>query len=138
MSNTTVQADRNLNWIKGTTFTAAPVTLWLALMGTAGSKASAGTELTGSSYARAAITSSTGWSAISTVNGARQITNAADIVFPTATGNWNSGAPIPAWEIYDASTVGNRIRYGTFDTPTICLNGKIFKVLAGTLVLADL
>ena len=49
-------ADKILNWIKGTTFTAAPANLYVGLFtATPTANNSAGTEVTGSSYARQAM-----------------------------------------------------------------------------------
>lgn len=127
-------ADRLLGWFKATTFTATSATLYLALFTSGTGPGSEGTEVTGGSYARQGITSSTGWSAISgsPPSTPRQISNAADIVFATATADWGT---ISHWAIHDASTAGNRIAYGAFDTGRATPSGKIFKALAGQLVL---
>src|SRR5256885_9081106 len=54
-----------LNWIKGTNFVAAPATLYVALYTANPTDANAsGTEVSGNAYARVAVTSATGWSAI--------------------------------------------------------------------------
>jgi hypothetical protein len=129
--------DQLLNWLKHTAFATTPVTGYLALLTTAGTLSSGGTEVTGGSYARTAITMASGWSAISTVNGARQMTNAGDIVFVTATADWATNAsPVVAWALMDALTVGNRLAFGNFDAPFPVLNGQTAKVLAGALALA--
>src|SRR5260370_4126268 len=82
-----------LNWLKGTTFLAAPATTYVALFTTAPTSdaGTGGTEVSGGAYARQPITSSTGWSAISggaTVAG--QISNGAVITFPTPTASWRT------------------------------------------------
>jgi hypothetical protein len=137
-ARTQTQADRELNWIKGTNFSAALVTIYLAAMNTVGTLASAGTEVTGGSYARVAITTATGWSAIQTGTGddgnpIRYITNAADLTFPTCTADWGY---VPGWELYDASTVGNRLYFGALDPAQYVVNTGILKILAGTLRIA--
>ena len=79
-SNT--QEDRVLNWLKGTTFPAAPVTLYLGAYTVAPDDTGGGTEVTGNGYARQAIT----FGAITEVaNGPNSMASNADILFPVAT-----------------------------------------------------
>lgn len=131
-------ADAILAWLKGTTFPAAPATVYVALLLTLPTLSTAGTEVSGGSYARRSVTTSTGWTTIATVDGKRQIANAADLTFVTATADWATGAaPIVGWAIRDASTAGNRLRYGAFATPKTVLNGQVAKILAGELVLRE-
>ncbi|HLY31261.1 MAG TPA: hypothetical protein VKQ36_09540 [Ktedonobacterales bacterium] len=113
-----------LNWLKGTTFPAAPTTLYVGLFtalpgdtGTTGSPAD-GTEVTASNgYARVALTTSSGWSAIGGESSTEQyITNAGAISFPAATGSWGT---IVGYGVWDASTSGNLIFYGTITSQAI-------------------
>jgi hypothetical protein len=130
-------ADQVLNLLKHANATAAPTTLYLALVKTAPALNAAGTECTGGTYGRASMTAGTAWSAISTVNGRRQISNSGDIVFTTATADWaTDAAPVVGWEILDNSSGGNRYAFGLFDDPFPVLNGQTAKVLSGALVIA--
>ena len=59
--------DKMLNWMKGTAFGTAPTTVYVALF-TTNPTADDGTgavEVSGGAYVRQAITTSSGWSAIS-------------------------------------------------------------------------
>lgn len=132
MSRTSIQTDRELNWLKGTTFTAAPTHIWLAAMNTLGTLTTGGTEVTGGSYARVDITVAAAWSAIATgPDGTdRYMTNAADLVFATPSADWGY---VPAWEIFDAATVGNRLYFGELDPAQYVPLGVPLKILAGQL-----
>lgn len=131
MGRTQTQADRELAWIKGSAFAAAPANLYLAAMLTVGTLASAGTEASGGGYARIAIASG-GWAAIATgPDGTdRYITNSADVTFATPSADWGY---VMGWELYDSLTVGNRLFYGSLDPAQFVPNGVPLKILAGTL-----
>jgi hypothetical protein len=119
--------DKILNWFKGSAFPTQPTNLFVglftALPGDTGSGGapSDGTEATGNGYARVSITAASAWSAISTVNTTqRHITNSAQITFPAASGGW--GGNIVGWGIWDASSAGNLLFYGT-TTSFAVING---------------
>ena len=129
--------DQVLTWFKGTSMPAAPATLWLGLLtampadtGSAGAPAD-GTEATGTGYARVSITTSTGWSAISTSGTTRQISNAGTLTFPQAGGSWGT---IIGWALYDASTLGHLVAYGSITSQAIT-NGMTPSLAAGQVVL---
>jgi hypothetical protein len=128
--------DALLNWMKGTTFPAAPSTVYVALFTTAPSD-DAGTsavEVSGGSYARASITTSSGWSSISGApSAAAQISNGGTITFATPTGNWGS---VVAIGIYDASSAGNLLYWNTITSQTIN-TGVVASFSAGNLVITD-
>lgn len=117
-----------IDWLfRGQTFT-PPATLYVALFTVAPSDTGGGTEVTGGSYARVAVTSSlANWagtqSAGSTVassgTGGTTSNNAA-ITFPAPTANWGS---IVAFGIFDAATGGNLLIYGTLNTAKTVNNG---------------
>lgn len=92
--------------LNGTSFTPAG-TLYAALSTAAfdtGADGSAMDEVTGGSYARVAITcNTTNWPSAAGSNPA-QITNATNIGFPTATGDWGTVLSI---YLVDASSAGN-------------------------------
>src|SRR5258707_5314422 len=104
-----------LNWLKGTTFLAAPATTYVALFTTAPTSdaGTGGTEVSGGAYARQPITSSTGWSAISggaTV--AEQISNGAGITFPTPTVSWGTDVAI---RLDDTVTAGQPLDFSNIN-----------------------
>jgi hypothetical protein len=91
----------------------SPVSFYVGLLTAACSDSSAGTEVSGGSYARVAVTRGTSaWKgthgsttgASSGTNGT--ISNAGAITFPAPTANWGT---ITHFAIYDASTSGNQI-----------------------------
>ena len=98
-----------------------PATVYVALFTAAPTDAGGGTEVTGGSYARVAVTSSlTNWAgtqaAASTTastgtNGTTS--NNLAITFPAPTANWGS---IVAIGIFDASTAGNLLLWGPLTT----------------------
>ncbi len=125
-----------LNWMKGTTFPTAPATVYVALFTTAPTNdaGASAVEVTGGSYARAAITTTTGFSAITggTTTPA-QISNGGTVTFATPTANWGV---IVAIGIYDALTVGNLLYWNTIVSQTIN-SGVIASFSAGNLILTD-
>lgn len=87
---------------KGTAYT-GPATTYVGLSTSACSDSSIGTEVTGGSYARVAVTSNgTNWTGPTANNGT--IANANAITFPAPSANWGS---VTHWFISDASTSGN-------------------------------
>lgn len=86
--------------LKNTAYT-SPTTVYAALFTTIPTDASPGTEVSGGSYARQAITfgSASGGSS----------SNSVAVTFPAATGAWGA---IVAFAIFDASTVGNMLYWG--------------------------
>lgn len=112
--------------LKNTAYT-PPTTTYLALFTADPTDSNTGTEVSGSAYARQAIT----WSAITTnsPNGST-VTNSAQINFPTATGAWGS---IAYFGIYDALTVGNLLIHGTLTTSKTIGNGDTAQVLVNAL-----
>lgn len=96
---------------------AAPATLHIGLLTAAPSDSGGGTEVSGSNYARVAVTSSlANWAgtqaAASTTASSGtggQTSNNAAITFPTPSGNWGT---VSHFGIYDASTGGNLLFWG--------------------------
>ena len=96
---------------KDTAYT-QPGTLYMALFTSAPNAGGGGVEcvIATNSYARASITTvDASWTAV--LGG--PITNAVAITFPAPTGAWGSGSPITHWALFDATTAGNMIEYGT-------------------------
>ena len=97
--------------VRGTAFT-APATVYFGLSTTACSDSSFGTEVSGGSYARVAVTANTtnfagtqsaGSTTASSGTGGQTSNNAA-INFPTPSAGWGT---VTYWFIADASTSGN-------------------------------
>lgn len=94
---------------------AIPATYYLALVSSAPDPTLSGSSLAepaaSTGYARVAIANTTASFAIP-VNG--QVTNAAALSFPVATGDWG----MLSWYVLcDASTAGNVILYASLDMP---------------------
>lgn len=104
-----------LDHVFGATTYTAPATLYVALYTAAPTDAGGGTEVSGGSYARAAVTNNTtNWPAAS--GGAKS--NGAAITFPTPTANWGT---IVAFGVFDAASAGNLLYWGNV-TPNKTVN----------------
>src|SRR5271165_1059661 len=103
-----------LDWLLGAFSYSVPSTLYLALFTVAPTSAGGGTECSGGSYARVAITNnSTNWPA-ATGSGPGTKANGTTITFPTATAAWGT---VVAWALYDAASAGNGLYWGTLNSP---------------------
>ncbi len=125
-----------LNWLKGTTYPAAPANTYVALFTTAPTSdaGTGGTEVSGGAYARVAIASS-GWSAISggaTV--AEQISNSGVVTFATPSANWGT---VVAIGLYDALTSGNLLYFATITSQTINTGVVASFAIGALIVTAD-
>lgn len=117
-----------VDWlVRGQTFT-PPTTLYFALATTAGSDSACGTEVSGGSYARVAVTASlanfagtqsAGSTAASSGTGGTTSNNAA-ITFPAPTANWGS---VVEYCVFDASTSGNLLYRSALGTSKTINNG---------------
>jgi hypothetical protein len=107
--------------LRGTSYT-APTTTYLALYTNDPTDADTGTEITGGSYVRQAITFS------SPSNGATS--NSSAIEFPQATADWGT---ITHVGIRDAVTSGNLLYHSALDTSKAIANGDIFKITSTNL-----
>ena len=99
----------------------APSTLYLALYTAAPGETGGGTECSGTSYARTAVTF--------TVSG-NEATNSAAVEFATAGNNWGT---ITHVGVFDALTSGNLMAYGTLTASKTVETGDVFRVPAGDL-----
>ena len=105
-----------------------PSTLYYGLLTATPTDSTPGTEVTGGSYARVAVTSSlTNWAGTqaagsTTVSSGTSGTtsNNTVITFPAPTANWGS---VVAVCIYDAATGGNPLIYSTLTTSKTINNG---------------
>ena len=107
--------------LRNTTFTAV-ATPYVALFTSDPTDAGSGTEVSGGSYARTAVTMGAPSNGVST--------NSADVTFPTATGSWGTVGWIG---IYDASTSGNLLYHTALDASKTVGSGDIFKINTGNL-----
>ena len=107
--------------LRNTSYT-SPATVYAALFTTDPTDAGSGTEVSGGSYTRTAITFG------SPSNGVT--TNSADVTFPTCTAAWGT---VTHMGIYDASTSGNLLYHTPLDASKTVDSGDIFKISSGNL-----
>lgn len=105
----------------------APASYYVSLHTTSCTDATPGTEVSGGSYARVAVSRATGsWKGThGTTTGASSgtngtVSNAAAVTFPAPTANWGS---VTAFGIYDASTSGNQLFCADLTTAKTVNNG---------------
>ena len=107
--------------LRNTTYTSV-ATVYVSLWTTDPTDAGSGTEVSGGSYARTAVTFGAPSGGVTTNN--------ADVTFPTATGSWGTVGWIG---INDASTSGNLLYHTALDTAKAIDSGDIFKIASGNL-----
>jgi len=107
--------------IRGTTYT-APSTVYVALYTSDPTDANTGTEVSGGSYARTAVTFAAPSNGVSVSN--------ADCTFPQCTLTWGTVGWIG---IMDASSAGNLLYHTPLDTSKTIETGDIFKIASGNL-----
>jgi hypothetical protein len=107
--------------LRNTSYT-SPTTTYLALYTSDPTDADTGTEVSGGSYARQAITFA------SPSNGVTS--NSAAIEFPTATASWGTIAYVG---IRDAVTSGNLLYHTALDASKAIDTGDIFRISSGNL-----
>jgi hypothetical protein len=107
--------------LRATTYT-APATVYVSLWTSDPTDAGSGTEVSGGSYARQAVTFGAPSSGVST--------NSADVTFPTATGSWGTVGWIG---INDAATSGNLLYHSPLDVAKAITTGDVFKIATGNL-----
>ena len=113
--------------LRGTPYT-APTTVYFALLTAAPSDAGGGTEVTGGSYARVALTANTTnfagtqAAASTAVSSGTNGTTSNNVVvtFPTPTANWGVATHMA---VYDATTSGNLLVYGALNASKTINNG---------------
>ena len=107
--------------LRATTYT-SPATVYVSLYTTDPTDADTGTEVSGGSYARTAVTFGAPSNGVTT--------NSADVTFPTATASWGTVTHIG---IHDALTTGNLLFHTPLDTSKTIDSGDIFKIETGNL-----
>jgi hypothetical protein len=107
--------------LRATAYT-APATVYVSLWTSNPGDDASGTEVTGGSYARTAVTFAAPTNGVTT--------NSADVTFPTATASWG----VVGWiGINDALTTGNLLYHSPLDTSKTIDSGDIFKISTGNL-----
>jgi hypothetical protein len=107
--------------LRNTSYT-SPTTVYVALYTTDPTDADTGTEVSGGSYARQAVTFGSPSNGVST--------NSASVTFPTASGNWGTVTHIG---IRDASTAGNLLYHTPLDTAKTVNSSDVFTISSGNL-----
>jgi hypothetical protein len=112
---------RVLQWALTTGSPTRPTAWFVGLFTAAPGEAGGGTEVSGGSYARQAVTLS--------VSG-NLATNAAAVEWPTATANWGT---ITHVAVFDASTSGNMLVYAALTTSKTISTGDVLRIPLGDL-----
>jgi hypothetical protein len=107
--------------LRNTSYT-SPATVYVSLYTSDPTDADTGTEVSGGSYARTAVTFGAPSNGVST--------NDAAVEFPQATGSWGTVGWIG---IEDASTGGNLLYHTALDNSKTIDSGDIFKIATGSL-----
>jgi hypothetical protein len=107
--------------LRATTYT-APATIYVSLWTSDPTDAGSGTEVSGGSYARTAVTFGAPSNGVTT--------NSADVTFPTATASWGTVGWIG---LNDASTSGNLLYHTALDASKTVDSGDILKISSGNL-----
>lgn len=128
MPASTYLANKLLDHQLGKTAYTMP-TVYVALSSTTPTAAGTNvTEPSGGSYARVATSGAT-WA--TAASGATS--NAAAITFPTATASWVSGSNLTHVALYDASSTGNMLAFGTITVPKSAISGDTVSIAIGEL-----
>ena len=109
--------------LRNTSYTSVS-TVYVALYTSDPTDANTGTEVSGGSYARTAVTFATA----SGTSGS--VASNADCTFPQATGSWGTVGWIG---IMDAATSGNLLYHTALDVAKTIDSGDIFKIASGSL-----
>ena len=107
--------------LRNTSYT-SPATVYVALFTSDPTDAGSGTEVSGGSYARTAVTFGAPSNGVST--------NSANVEFPTCTSSWGTITHIG---IMDASTSGNLLYHTALTTSKVIDVDDIFRITTGNL-----
>lgn len=110
-----------LDWLLTNGTATRPTAWYVGLFTSDPTDADTGTEVSGGSYARTAVTFSV------TGNAA---TNTGGVEFPAATASWGTVSHIA---VYDASTSGNMLFHTALDTAKVITDGDVFRIPTGDL-----
>jgi hypothetical protein len=107
--------------LRNTTYT-SPTTVYVALFTTDPTDANTGTECTGASYVRKAMTFSAPSNGVTS--------NSSAVEFDQATTSWGT---ITHMGLYDASTSGNLLFHGALTASKVIDTGDVFKFASAAL-----
>lgn len=107
--------------LRNTAYT-SPATVYIGLYTSDPTDANTGTEVSGGSYTRTAVTMGAPSNGVST--------NTAAVEFPQASGSWGTVGWIG---ILDATSAGNLLYHTPLDTSKTISSGDIFKIAIGGL-----
>jgi hypothetical protein len=107
--------------LRNTSYT-SPTLVYVALYTSDPTDADTGTEVSGGSYARTAVTFGAPSDGVTT--------NSASVTFPTATASWGTVSYIG---LRDASTAGNLLFHTALDEAKTVGTGDIFTISTGNL-----
>ncbi len=107
--------------LRNTSYT-SPSTVYVGLYTSDPTDANTGTEVSGGSYTRTAVTMGSPTDGVST--------NSAAVEFPQASGSWGTVGWIG---ILDASSSGNLLYHTALDVSKTISSGDIFKIAIGSL-----
>lgn len=114
--------DLVLDWLLTNGAATRPTAWYVALYTVAPGESGGGTEVSGGSYARTAVTFTVSGTAPTTAS------NSAAVEFPAATGNWGT---IVAAGIFDASTSGNLLAFADLTTSKTVDTGDVLRFNTG-------
>ena len=121
MSLTNTYETTTLTWLFTADSATRPTSWYIGLFTDDPGETGAGTEVSGGSYARTAVTL--------TVSG-NTATNSGAVEFTAATGSWGTITHIG---VMDASTGGTMIVYAALDASKTIASGDVFRIPAGDL-----
>lgn len=107
--------------LRNTSYT-SPTTVYVGLFTTDPTDAGTGTEVSGGSYARQALSVTTASGGI--------VTSSADVTFPQATASWGTVSHIG---LMDALSSGNLLMHTPLTTSKTIDSGDILKISSGNL-----
>jgi hypothetical protein len=107
--------------LRNTSYT-SPAAVYVGLYTSDPGEGNTGTEVSGGSYARTAVTFGSPSNGVST--------NSASVTFPTATGTWGTVTHVG---ILDATTSGNLLYYTALDASKSIASGDVFTISTGNL-----
>jgi len=107
--------------LRNTSYT-SPTTVYVGLYTSDPTDGNSGSEISGGSYARTAVTFGAPSNGVST--------NSAAVEFPQATGSWGTVAYIG---ILDAFTSGNLLYHTALDASKTIASGDVFRIATGSL-----
>lgn len=121
-----------LDHLFGATSYSPPGTLYIALFTAAPSDSGGGTEVTGGSYARVAVTNNTTNFPNASGTSPTSKSNGTTITFPTASASWGT---VVAFGIFDASSSGNLIAWADLTTSKSIASGDTASFAASSLTI---